>query len=74
MATSKKSSNFEYESNIWFVFNTVLSSKCKQSFVFLYFNKTLLDCHSNECFLHPSYLNVRDLLDLSSAEKAAETC
>lgn len=26
----KRSSHFEYESSIWFVFNAVLSSKCKQ--------------------------------------------
>lgn len=40
----------------------------------LYFNKALLDCHSNESFLHPTYPNVRDLLDLASAEKETETC
>ena len=40
----------------------------------LYFNKALLDYHSNESFLHPNYSSVRDLLDIASAEKETETC
>lgn len=40
----------------------------------LYFNKALLDCHSNESFLHPNYPDVRDLLGLALAEKETETC
>lgn len=34
----------------------------------LYFDKGLLDCHSNESCLHHNYPDVRDLLDLVSAE------
>lgn len=38
----------------------------------LYFNKALLDCHSNESFLLPNYPNVRDLLYLALAGKETE--